>query len=624
MENFDSNVQEIMDYLKSRNYGTTVICAHKRCYRELRNYLIFNKLAFTEENCNQWLNSVKDNLCKTTYKDLRKSLLHLVDLSKTGKINSYIYGNQIPPYNTLCDTLKNELDSCLENLPQNYDDKYKKTIRFVCTRFMVFLQNKNIRSLKYLNHKIVYEYILYNKFGNTQSQECNINYARKLLKFFGKKNYIPEELYLLMDKKIITHVIFPANLAGFITSENEKLGLGEIRSFFKQINSTSYSNTVRKCLRHDIKAMYLFFYINNLSFIPDNVDLWLNLMKRILNTGFKTWRRSVRLFQYYKKNGSVNPEVIFTYYRNRTYDLPIWYRSCLERYLSIRKREGLQKSSICMYRNSLIRFGMFLTKEKIACFTEITANHLTKFNLEDKHSTTEGKNAYNIRIRNFLEYLELEKIILVPNLHKALMTNTAPKVDIVEVLPEETQKTIVDFQHSNVRECREKAITYLGFFMGFRSIDIVNLKYSDIDWQNRTIRIIQQKTLTEIIQPMPVIVGNAIHEYISNARPYCNSPYIFIQHRSPYSKLDRSSCSRALRKVAKDDSIKGFHITRKTFATNLFNSGTQMNLVVNALGHRSDSTVGEYLNLNNATMLLCSMSLSESNINLGKGFDLWK
>ncbi len=35
---------------------------------------------------------------------------------------------------------------------------------------------------------------------------------------------------------------------------------------------------------------------------------------------------------------------------------------------------------------------------------------------------------------------------------------------------------------------------------------------------------------------MPVIVGNAIHEYISNARPYSNSPYIFIHHRSPDSQ----------------------------------------------------------------------------------------
>ena len=150
--------------------------------------------------------------------------------------------------------------------------------------------------------------------------------------------------------------------------------------------------------------------------------------------------------------------------------------------------------------------------------------------------------------------------------------------------------------------------------MGFRSSDIVNLKYTDIDWEHKTIRILQQKTQTEIIQPMPDIVGNSIHEYISTGRPYSTEPFIFIHHRVPYSKLHRSSCERALIKVTKTSDVNGFHITRKTFATNLLQSGTEINLVVNALGHQSNDTVGDYLNLNDEKMLLCTISLNEANI----------
>ena len=43
-----------------------------------------------------------------------------------------------------------------------------------------------------------------------------------------------------------------------------------------------------------------------------------------------------------------------------------------------------------------------------------------------------------------------------------------------------------------------------GIRMGLRASDVINLKLTDIDWRQRSISIIQEKTKTPLTLPMPV------------------------------------------------------------------------------------------------------------------------
>lgn len=43
MNNYDSNVAVVLDFLKANSYGTTAVCAHKRCYKQLKEFLIYFK-----------------------------------------------------------------------------------------------------------------------------------------------------------------------------------------------------------------------------------------------------------------------------------------------------------------------------------------------------------------------------------------------------------------------------------------------------------------------------------------------------------------------------------------------------------------------------------------------------
>ena len=77
--------------------------------------------------------------------------------------------------------------------------------------------------------------------------------------------------------------------------------------------------------------------------------------------------------------------------------------------------------------------------------------------------------------------------------------------------------------HSKAIDLRDASIVLLGFRMGFRASDVLNLRFWDIDWKNRKISIVMKKTRTQITLPMPVDVGNAIYAYLSTGRPKSGS-----------------------------------------------------------------------------------------------------
>ena len=58
----------------------------------------------------------------------------------------------------------------------------------------------------------------------------------------------------------------------------------------------------------------------------------------------------------------------------------------------------------------------------------------------------------------------------------------------------------------------------------------------------------------------------------------------------------------------------GFHVLRKTFATNSLQNGVGLDDVVSALGHSTNDNVQHYLSLDDERMTMCSLSLEKSGI----------
>ena len=59
----------------------------------------------------------------------------------------------------------------------------------------------------------------------------------------------------------------------------------------------------------------------------------------------------------------------------------------------------------------------------------------------------------------------------------------------------------------------------------------------------------------------------------------------------------------------------GFHVTRRTFATNILRTGAGASDVMDTLGHTDPTSVIKYLSMDEDRMRLCPLSLSDLPIN---------
>lgn len=70
---------------------------------------------------------------------------------------------------------------------------------------------------------------------------------------------------------------------------------------------------------------------------------------------------------------------------------------------------------------------------------------------------------------------------------------------------------------------------------GFRSSDVANLRFSNIDWEREVIHLNQVKTGNPLELPLLEDVGEAIINYLKNARPETDSDHVFVRQLPSYS-----------------------------------------------------------------------------------------
>lgn len=288
-------------------------------------------------------------------------------------------------------------------------------------------------------------------------------------------------------------------------------------------------------------------------------------------------------------------------------------------YSELRAMEKLDDDTVNNDVYSILRFFRFLISEKISSFGAVSAETLITFNLSDKHLSSEGKNACNARIRRFLRYLYHENIIENQHLPQVLGYSAVKTERIITILTAEELSAIRSYiaEASTSIQLQDSAVMLLGTEMGIRGCDIVRLKISDINFKNRTIRFIQDKTGVEIQLAMPVSVGNAVFKYLKSGRPKeCSSDLLFVSLKAPHKPLLRNICYDALKRILPQRSVpgSGFHVTRKTFSTHKLQKGISPERISSAIGQRSVKSLTPYLSLDGERLSMCPLSLESLDI----------
>lgn len=149
---------------------------------------------------------------------------------------------------------------------------------------------------------------------------------------------------------------------------------------------------------------------------------------------------------------------------------------------------------------------------------------------------------------------------------------------------------------------RNLLILELLYSLGVRVSELVNIKISDIDFENNRI-LIHGKGNKERIVLYGSNCSNLLIEYINNSRKKLlkiENDYLLL------NKFGNKITDRAIRMIIEDIVNKSClklkispHTLRHTFATHLLNEGADLKMVQQLLGHSSISTTGIYTHVSN-------------------------
>lgn len=344
--------------------------------------------------------------------------------------------------------------------------------------------------------------------------------------------------------------------------------------------------------------------------------------KRQLEAGaIKKWRYKLirltvrMLIEIYEKD-----QFTWNYHK---YDPPTYlhqqtYVLLLNEYVNNLKNEGKAAGTIQTYEIVSRQFLEYLELKNIKDIVDVQLITISLFipSISKQYQPTSMRTVLSA-LRSFLRFAE-KKDLINCSLSQAIPSSFGRKTLIIPTItPKEEQKLLSSVDRNTPSGKRNIAMLLLALRTGLRSIDISNLKLSDIHWKTNTIEIVQEKTGTPLVLPLLTDVGNAIADYILNGRPHSQLPQIFLQTHAPYHKLSgHSGCYSASRKMMKDagirqgtDECKGFHCLRHSLAARLLSEETPLPIISSILGHRNKDSTKVYLSTDLEHLRACALSL---------------
>lgn len=296
------------------------------------------------------------------------------------------------------------------------------------------------------------------------------------------------------------------------------------------------------------------------------------------------------------------------------------FMSILETYLFDCEKRQLYNAKSLSHRKHVIRRFM-LTVEKLGycSFKEMELSDIKNCMMEYIQLGS-GKTCSLSTIRVFLRFLHTCGETTI-DLSAAITVKASRRK---KVLPGYTDAEIDSLfsmiNRNTALGKREYAIVTTALFTGLRSCDIATLKRNDIDWRKNEINITQSKTGHPIKIWLNPEVGNTIADYILNARPSSDSPYIFLRHVRPYEALQSSSIARPVRKYAPKTYVdgkplesRGLHALRRTFGIRLLRAEIPLHLISEMLGHHDMDSSKPYLAADEKGLRNCALPLITPN-----------
>ena len=172
--------------------------------------------------------------------------------------------------------------------------------------------------------------------------------------------------------------------------------------------------------------------------------------------------------------------------------------------------------------------------------------------------------------------------------HKALKTSKKIQVPFSEA---EINEVIDELNHENDFEgCRNKLIIELFYSTGIRRVELVEIKWFNLDLMNKTLKVLGKRNKERYVPLLDSVVSSikAYRQQRELLDVIEDEEYLFLTKKGV--KIYETLVYRIINEYFSKTSTKvkkSPHILRHSFATHLLNQGADLNAVKELLGHSS-------------------------------------
>lgn len=326
--------------------------------------------------------------------------------------------------------------------------------------------------------------------------------------------------------------------------------------------------------------------------------------------------RSVRLLGDYQLHGVILRRIV----KRKGYTKPPQFQDILTAYENECTNNEYSIRGMRTRLQRLFFFVDFLSLRKVMDVNEITPGIISDYVLCISPKHEKSMAAILTTLRVFLRFLYLNRYtekdlsLSVPKQNKYYYPPIPSTWE-----PDEVRCILDAVDRGSPTGKRDYAILLLVAKLGLRVGDIKALKLSDLHWTSRSINITQEKTKVAITYPILHDVGWAIIDYLQNARPDCEAPYLFVRMLAPFEAFgENANLHNIISKYIRLAGIsvprgkrQGLHSLRHSLASTLLEQGASLTMISEILGHVDSKSTSVYLHTDLKGLKACALDPEE-------------
>jgi site-specific recombinase XerD len=243
------------------------------------------------------------------------------------------------------------------------------------------------------------------------------------------------------------------------------------------------------------------------------------------------------------------------------------------------------------YSESTIRTYVHCLRQFFRYYSEKQIEEIEVFDIENFNNNFIIKHSYSSKTQN--QYLSAIKTFYIKmkgvkyefgNIERPIEGMKLPKV----IAPDDIQELLK--RTANIKH--KTALTTI-YSLGLRRSELLNLRIDEINFKRDVVDIINSKGKKDRVLPLPNKLKDMLLDYMAKYRPET----WLIEGQTPGEQYSATSLakvfSKNMERIIKNHKFT-LHSLRHSYATHLLDSGVDLRIIQELLGHKSSRTTEIY------------------------------